>query len=67
MNPQVEFRMSNLDVVQAAHRLRSTPRKVAAIAVRYGHVNAAAKESLNAICFAVWGMDFETFKDRKIL
>ena len=67
MNPQIQNRMNDPDVVQAAHRLRTTPRKVATVAVQYNHVNAAAKESLNAICIAVWGFDFETFKNRRLL
>ena len=67
MNPQVKNRMRSPDVVQAAHRLRSTPRKVAAVAVRYNYVNAAAKESLNSICISIWGFDFETFQNRRLL
>ena len=67
MNPQVKNRMNSPDVTQAAHRLRSTPRKVATVAVQYNHVNAAAKESLNAICVAIWGFDFETFKNWRFL
>ncbi len=67
MNLQVENRMRSPDVVQAAHRLKTTPRKVAAVAVRYNFVNAAAKESLNAICVVIWGFDFETFQNRRLL
>jgi len=65
MNNQIENRMNDPDIIQAAKRLRSPLHDVASYAIKFGITNAAALESINQICLIIWGMDFDTFQNRR--